>query len=70
MVDTVKEPLDIQVQDPIVSPAPLSSGPYGLDCRFAGSIPIRVRMEIFFQDRLKVSFDYRLGNAVGYRWNP
>jgi hypothetical protein len=70
MVDTVKEALDIQIQDPIVSPAPLSSGPHGLDCRLAGSVPIRVRMKVLFQDRLKIPFGYRLGNAVGYRWNP
>jgi hypothetical protein len=70
MIDTVKEALDIQVQDPIVSPAPLSSGSHGLDCRLAGSVPIRVWVEILLQDRLKIPFGYRLGNAVSYRRNP
>jgi hypothetical protein len=69
MVDTVKEAFDIEVQNPVVSPATLASNPYHLNRRLLRPIPIRVRMEVFLQDRLQVPFDHRLGNAVSYRRN-
>ena len=70
MIDTVKEAFDIEVQYPVVSPATLASNPYGLNRRLPRPIPIRVQMEVFFQDRLQIPFDYRLGNAVRYRGYP
>src|SRR5665811_862172 len=69
MVDAVKETLDVEVKNPVVSPAPLTCNPYGLNRRLLWPIPIRVRMEILLQDRLQASFDYRLGNTVCNRWN-
>src|SRR5208283_679530 len=68
MIDIVKETLDVEVKYPVVSPASLTCNSYGLDRRFLWSIPIRVRMELSFQDRLQVSLDYRLGNAVCHGW--
>src|SRR5664280_613120 len=68
MVDIVKESLDVEVKYPVVSPAPLTCNPYGLNRRLSWPIPIRVRIEIFFQDWLQVSFNYRLGNAVCHCW--
>ena len=68
MVDAVKETFDVEVKYPVVSPAPLTCNPYGLNRGLPWPIPPRVRMEMLFQNRLQVSFAYRLGNAVHYRW--
>jgi hypothetical protein len=54
MIDTVKEAFDIEVQNPVVSPAPLASNPDRLNRRLPRPIPIGVRMKVFFQDRLQV----------------
>jgi len=64
MVDTVKEALDIKVQDPVVPPTPLTGDSHGLTSRLPWSIPIRIRMEMVLQNRLQVPLDYRLGDAV------
>src|SRR5512139_2686156 len=69
-IDTVKEAFDIKVQDPIILPTSLTSDSQGLNRRLLWPIPVGVRMEIFLQNRLQVSFDYRLGNAVCDRRNP
>jgi len=69
MVDIVKETLDVEVKNPVVSPAPLSCNPYGLNRRLLWPIPIRIRMEILFQDRFQVSLDYHLCNAICHRWD-
>jgi hypothetical protein len=69
MVDAVKETLDVEVKNPVVSPASLTCNPYGLYRRLLWPIPIRVRVETLFQDRLQVSLGYRLGNAVCNRWD-
>jgi hypothetical protein len=69
-VDTVKEALDIQVKDPVVLPTPLTGDSHRPDGRLLWPISIGVRMEVFFQNRLQVSLDYRLGDAVCDRRNP
>ena len=69
MADAVKETFDVEVKNLVVSPATLTCNLYGLDRRLLWPISIGVRMEILLQDRLQVSFDYRLGNAVCHRWN-
>jgi hypothetical protein len=40
MVNIVKETLDVEVKNPVVSPAPLTCNPYGLYRRLPWPIPI------------------------------
>jgi len=52
MINVVKEPLDVQSQDPVIAPTPLPGDAKGLYCRLARSIAIRVRMKMGLEDGL------------------
>jgi hypothetical protein len=42
MVNVVEQALDVELQYPVVFPAPLSRSSYGIQCRFIGPVPLRV----------------------------
>src|SRR6516164_11654565 len=69
MIDTVEEPLDVKINDPVGEPAALSCRPDGVDCRSARSVSVRVRMEPMFQQGLKIPANNFLGDAVSDRRN-
>jgi hypothetical protein len=52
MIKVVKEPLDVQIQDPSIAPTPLPGDAQGLYSRLARSIAIRVRVKMGLKDRL------------------
>src|SRR5437899_2272591 len=68
-IDTVEVSFNIKVEHPVVSPAALTGLAHSIDCRFAGSVAVGVRMKHRLQKRLQVTADDFLGNAVGNRWN-
>src|SRR6266446_9336236 len=68
-IDTVEVSFNIKVEHPVVSPAALTGLAHSIDCRFAGSVAVGVRMKHRLQNRLQVTADDFLGNAVGNRWN-
>jgi hypothetical protein len=42
MIDVVKQALDVKLQNPVILPAPLSRGPYGIQSRFIRPVAVRV----------------------------
>ena len=69
-VDIIEEGFDVQIDHPVVAPAALPCHADCIERRFAGAISIRVVVEVWFHERLQVSFDHRLGDAVGDRGYP
>src|SRR5208282_1304912 len=65
----VEVPFDVDIEHPVVSPAALTGLAHRIDRRFAGSVAVGVRMEYWLQNRLQVTADDLLGDAVGDRWN-
>jgi hypothetical protein len=45
VIEVVEEPLDIQVNNPVLLPASLPGLPHCLSCRFPRTIPIGVGMQ-------------------------
>lgn len=43
VVDIVEQSLDVELQNPIVLPAPLSRHAYGIESRFTGSVAVIAR---------------------------
>ena len=68
-IDTVEVSFNIDVEHPVVSPAALTGLAHSIDRRFAGSVAVGVRMKHWLQNRLQVTTDDFLGNAVGDSWN-
>jgi hypothetical protein len=50
-VHGVKEPLDVQIQHPVVAPTPLPGDAEGLYCRLARSRALRVRVKMGLENR-------------------
>src|SRR5262249_23847896 len=46
VIQVVKEPFDVEIQDPVVTPASLPGHAEGLYCRLTRSIAIRVRVKM------------------------
>jgi hypothetical protein len=63
----IQEPLDVDIEDPVVLPAALARHAHGLDRRFSGSVAVGVGIEVLLQLRLQPPFGYRLGYAVRNR---
>jgi hypothetical protein len=57
--------LDIQIKNPRVTPATLPRHAYSFERRLAGSISIRVAVELRLHQRLQVPLDHHLSDAVG-----
>lgn len=70
MIKVVKEPLAVQVQDPVRAPTPLPGDAQGLYCRLARSLALRVRVKMGLQDRLSCHGNPCLRTAIGHRRNP
>src|SRR5882757_4182146 len=70
MVDAVEEAFDVDIHDPVISPASLTRSPDRVDRGTSGSISIRIRMEHRFQQRLQVSANNLLPDTVRNRRNP
>jgi hypothetical protein len=66
-IDTVEEAADIDIEHPVIAPAALTSGVHSLDCRFAGSVAVRVDMKHRLHSRLQIAPDDLLGDAVSDR---
>jgi len=69
-LDAVKEGLDIEIKNPVMTPASLPRRTDRIERRFAGPVSIGVVVEPGFHQRLEEPFDHHLGNAVGDRGNP
>src|SRR5580704_13779700 len=64
-IDAVEVALDVDIEHPVVTPAPLTRCPDCVDGRTARSISVGVIME----DGLQIPLDDFLGDAIGDRWN-
>jgi len=60
----VKQAFDVELQDPVVLPAPLTRNTHGIQSRFARSVTVGVRQEDGFQFRLNRLLDHHLRNPV------
>ena len=69
MVDVVKQPFDVKLQNPVIPPASLARDSYRIQRRFSGSVAVGVRQKARLYHRLNDLFDHHLGHAVGHRWN-
>lgn len=70
VVDIVEQSLDVELQNPIVLPAPLSRHAYGIESRFTGSVAVRIRQKDCVESRLNQLFDNRLCHAVCHGGHP
>src|SRR4051794_16301009 len=62
--DTVEEALDVEIEDPIETPAPLTSRPGGGERRAAGSVTVGGRVEPGFHQRPQAAPEGLLSRAV------
>ncbi len=69
MIDAVEEAFDVDIDDPVISPASLTSCPDRVNRGTPGSIPIRIRMEHRLQQRFQVSANNLLSDTIGNRRN-
>lgn len=67
MINVVKEPLDIQVQDPVRAPTPLPGDAKGLYGRLARSRALRVRVNMGLKYWLQSHGDDCLRPTICYR---
>ena len=63
-IEIVKETFDIQIDHPVATPATLTRHPHRIQGRLAGSIPVRVGMEVWFDMRFKHQLHDHLGDSV------
>jgi len=64
MVDVVEEPLDIELQYPVIPPTSLAGDCNGLMSRFAGPITVRILMKIRVNLRLQHDLYHRLSYSI------
>src|SRR5512144_168305 len=65
----LEEGLDIEIEHPVVPPAPLPRNAESIERRFAGPVSVGVVVEMWFHKRFQKPFDHHLGDAVGDRGN-
>src|SRR6266853_2247126 len=70
MIDTVEEAFDVDVHDPVVTPAPLACRPDRINRRAPWPISVGVLMKHWLQERFQISANNLLCDAVCNRWNP
>src|SRR5271170_4333246 len=68
-IDAVKIAPDINVEHPIVAPAPLTRHAHGIECRSAGPVTIAIGVEHRLQTWLQETTSDFLGDAIRYRRN-
>jgi hypothetical protein len=64
MVKVVKEPSNVEVNHPVLAPAPLARCRYRIMCRLFHSISIGVVVKIRLYQRLQIFLDNRLRNPI------
>src|SRR6516165_6622587 len=70
MIQIVKETLDVQIDDPVGTPAPLPGRRHRVQGRLAGTIPVRVVMETRLDYRLQMRLDDHLRHPISDRGYP
>lgn len=70
VVDIVEQSLDVELQNAIVLPAPLSRHAYGIESRFTGSVAVRICQKDCVESRLNQLSDNRLCHAVCHSGHP
>src|SRR5258708_30981534 len=68
MWNRVEERLDVEVEHPVVSPAPLTRRAHAVNRRTAWSVTVGVRMEQRVQSRLQIPADNLLRDSIRHRW--
>ena len=68
-LDAVKEGLDIEIKNPVMTPASLPRRADRIERRFAGPVSIGIRVELWFRQRFQMPFDHHLGDAIRDRGN-
>jgi len=66
MVDVVEHSLDVELDHPVVVPAPPPYPGYRIERRAPGAIPIGIGMELGFEDRFQDTLDHSLRHPVGH----
>jgi hypothetical protein len=66
MVDVVKQSFDVELQNPIILPAPLARYLHGIQRRFCGSISVGVWQEDRLHSRFKDHFNNHLRHTIRY----
>ena len=69
MVDIIKQTFDIELQDPIIFPAPFTRNAHGIKRRFLRPVAIGVCQEYLVQIRLNELFDNHLSDSISYSWH-
>src|SRR5204862_5017352 len=68
-INAVEIGLYVEIEHPVVPPAPLTSLAHGIDRRFAGPVAIGVGVEHRLQPRLQVATGNFLSDSVSDSWN-
>jgi hypothetical protein len=66
VVDVVEQSFDVELEDPVVFPAPLARNADSIVRRFSRPIAIGVCQKYWVQVRLNELFDNHLGHAIRY----
>ena len=69
MRNGVKETFDVHIDDPVGGPASLPGRSHCIERGFAGTVAIRVGMEMRLHQRLEDHLRHGLGHAIGYSRN-
>ena len=57
-IDSVENTLDVEIMNPVITPALLPRHPNSIKRRFAGSVSLRVLVEVRLRQRLQMPFDH------------
>ena len=66
-IEIVKEAFDIQIDHPVLTSAALTCDTHRIQRGLAGTIPIRVRMEMWFYKRFQHQLHDHLSDPIGDR---
>ena len=65
--DAVEEAFDVQIEHPIITPAPLTRCTHGIECRSAGPVAIGIGVKYRLQMWLQEATGDFLRDAIRYR---
>ena len=63
-LDAVEKGLDVEIKDPIATPASLPRHAHSIERRFAGPVSVGILVEVRFHEWFQVPFDHHLGDAT------
>jgi hypothetical protein len=69
VVDVVEQTFDVELENPVVLPAPLARDANSIERRFSRPIAIGVCQKYWVQVRLNELFDNHLGHSIRYGWH-